>query len=136
MADQPGTQNYAKSANLTADQNSRAAQTQANQAAQHEYSCEITMRGDCRMNPTLSVTIQGTQSAFDRTYQTMSVVHRISASGGYTMEITGQTDGGSGTSGDADAQPQTPSSESNDIGVIGQPPPPSLGGSGTVPVEP
>jgi hypothetical protein len=123
--DQPGTQNYSKEPGLTSEQNARAAKVRLAQSQHHKYMAEISMRGDSRMNPTLTTTITGTQSKFDRTYQTMAVVHRMSASGGYSMEITGMSDGSvSGVDDVAQEPAQASSGEANPgLGVIGGPAP-------------
>jgi hypothetical protein len=113
MADKPGVQSYTKDANLTSDQLSRHTETAQAQASQHDFSCEISMRGDCHLNPTLSLTLTGTNSKFDRTYSILQVVHRFSASAGYMCEVVGHAPDDSGS---ASTSPDNTSDQS-------QPPP-------------
>ena len=117
--DAPGT--YFKTPNLTSDQLSKATEAAANKAAQHDLSVEVTMRGDCRLNPTLSLTLAGTQSKFDRTYSIMQVVHRFSASGGYTTEVVAHAPSDT---------PSNPTSDDQTSGTTSAPQSPSLGSIG------
>jgi len=109
----PGTQVYGKQSGLTESQTTSTARHNQSQVQQFEYSVEINMRGDVNLNPTMTVTLSGTQSAFDREYQIYSIVHRFSTEFGYTMEIAGQAEGGSGGGGG------TPDLPGEGLGIIG-----------------
>lgn len=66
--------------------------------------------GDLTVRATSSLTLTGTGTAFDQTYQIETVEHRFSVGGGYTMSITaknsGKGDSGyTGGTGDAESPP-------------------------------
>jgi hypothetical protein len=130
MTDTPSTQRYVKFPNLTPDQTRNAATCHTKQTAQHEFLCEVTMAGDSRVNPTMTMTLVGTGTAFDRTYQIMSVIHRISASAGHTMEIVGQADGNSGSGSNPDyGAPQDAFGDAQQTGIT-ESSPSDAGGAG------
>jgi hypothetical protein len=76
---------------LTQDQVNSEQKKVARQAGQFEYSIEVDMRGDVNCNPTQQLQLSGTGTAFDRSYDIMSVTHRFSTEEGYRMTIIGHS---------------------------------------------
>jgi hypothetical protein len=111
---------YVTTPEHTQDQTTKRAQTVSNQISQFEYSAEVSAPGNVSVNPTCKLQISGTESAFDQTYDIMSVIHRFSVEHGYTMDIEGRASGsGSGSSPDNQTPTDTPSQAENDPGPMG-----------------
>jgi phage protein D len=84
---------------LTQNQVNSEQKKVARQAGQFEYATEVDMRGDVNCNPTKQLQLTGTGTAFDQTYDIMSVTHRISTAEGYRMTIIGHSGSSAGGGG-------------------------------------
>lgn len=87
---------YHKSIGDTSAQTQTAAQNRAAEVAQLAYEIEIVMPGDATLNPTMQLTLSGTESGWDNTYHITKVEHRFHVEHGYDMSISAQTAGGGG----------------------------------------
>lgn len=82
-------QSTSRQPGLTSDQTKTAAQRNTRELEMHEYDIDVTMRGDVTVQPTMMLSLSGTQSAFDMTYYIIDVEHHMNDDDGYTMTISG-----------------------------------------------
>lgn len=75
--------------NLTKEQQDRIARNHLRQAMTHERVVSaVNMPGDVSISPLQGFRLQGTQTAFDQDYILSNVAHRFQFAGGYTMDVT------------------------------------------------
>jgi phage protein D len=74
--------------NMTKAQADTAAQNRLNENTSHERSIEVDAPGDVSIDPTMTLQLSGTGTAFDQQYLISEIEHRFTMSEGYRMSIS------------------------------------------------
>ena len=76
-----------KAANMTKQQSDAVAQGRLNEIISHERTVTVVTYGDVTLQAGMTVTLTGTETAFDQSYVISDIEHHWSFSHGYTMTV-------------------------------------------------